>query len=77
MTLEVRDLEYTGSTLSSRSLKLWRVDLNKIVGVEVVPERLTNTRLDPEDGLVDRCLRRARKGFLGSMSEQIEGDGFE
>jgi hypothetical protein len=58
LTLEVRDLEYTGSTLSSRSLKLWRVDLNEIVGVEVVPERLTNTRLDPEDGLVYRCLRR-------------------
>jgi len=61
LTVEVGDLENTGSTLGSSSLELGSVDLDEVLLDEELPEERTDGGLDLEDGEVGVGLRREKK----------------
>lgn len=52
LTVEVLDLEDTGTRLGGSALELGGVDLSEAETVEVLAEDVADTRLDAEDGLV-------------------------
>jgi hypothetical protein len=60
LTFEVRDAENGSTRFGSSSLKFRRVNLDETLSVEVVSEKVSDTRLDLEDSLVGDCLKEAR-----------------
>lgn len=63
-TVKVLHLEHRRARFSSGTLQLGRVDLGKAILVEMVSEQLADARLNPEDGLVGRCLVSFSSGLL-------------
>jgi len=68
LTVEVGDLENTGSTLGSSSLELGSVDLDEVLLDEELPEERTDGGLDLEDGEVGVGLGIEERRGNGTVS---------
>jgi len=58
LTLEVLDLEDRCPRLCSCALKLWRVDLDESLRMQVIAETLSDSSLELENRLVRLCLSK-------------------